>query len=46
MEDTVDRLRGENRELTAQLNDMLAILTEVQWLVYQLKDTLRFRYVD
>lgn len=46
LEDTIDRLRDENRELRQEISNLQSMILNLDALVSEVKQTLRFRYVD
>ena len=46
LEDTIDRLRTENIELRQQVSSLQSMVLNLDWLIGEVKQILRFKYVD
>ena len=46
LEETIDRLRSENIELRQQVSSLQSMAVDLNWLVCEIRQILRFRYVD
>lgn len=46
LKDEVNRLKDENIELRRQLSNLQSMVLNLDWLIGEVKQTLRFRYIN
>ena len=46
LKDEVDRLKDDNIELRRQVSNLQSMVLNLDWLISEVKQTLRFRYVN